>query len=154
MTDGTPPPSYPWAPLVPELLVEDLAASLEFWCGLLGFRVVYARPEENFAYIDCGPVQVMLDQRSSHWETGPMERPFGRGINLQIETDGLAPILQALAEAGWPLYREPRESWYRSGTVEQGQCEFLVQDPDGYLLRFTEGLGERPAGSRVVASVP
>jgi len=36
------------------------------------------------------------------------------------------------------------ESWYEVGSdKEEGQIEFLVQDPDGYLLRFIEPLGER-----------
>jgi hypothetical protein len=38
----------------------------------------------------------------------------------------------------------PVEGWYRTGGVETGQRQFLVQDPDGYLLRLAEVLGERP----------
>lgn len=30
--------------------------------------------------------------------------------------------------------------------------QFLVQDPDGYLLRFQQGLGHRPSGSSASAS--
>jgi hypothetical protein len=30
-----------------------------------------------------------------------------------------------------------------SGARHSGQRQFLVQDPDGYLLRFAEPLGER-----------
>ncbi|WP_273185913.1 VOC family protein [Hyphomonas adhaerens] len=37
------------AALVPELYVSDLAQSLDFYCGALGFSVVYQRPEERFA---------------------------------------------------------------------------------------------------------
>jgi len=33
----------------------------------------------------------------------------------------------------------------RAGDVEYGEREFLIQDPDGSLLRFSSGLGERPA---------
>lgn len=40
---------------------------------------------------------------------------------------------------------ECEEAWYRKGDFEVGQRQFLVQDPDGYLLRLVEGLGERPA---------
>ena len=35
------------------------------------------------------------------------------------------------------------ESWYKGEGVEFGQLEFLVQDPDGYLLRFIQDIGER-----------
>ena len=44
------------AKLVPELLVIDLAASLRFWCELLGFMIAYDRPEEGFAYLDLNGV--------------------------------------------------------------------------------------------------
>ena len=72
-----------------------------------------------------------------------MQRPFGRGINLQMTVDLIKPILDALSAANWPLYEQPNEAWYRVGDCERGQYEFLVQDPDGYLIRFAEDLGIR-----------
>jgi len=133
--------------LVPELDVTDLRRSLDFWCGLLGFTVAYDRPQAKFAYLEREGAQIMLCQVNGSWETGPLERPFGRGVNFQIATRSLEPILRALAEAGWPLYREPAEAWYRIGGEpdERGSREFLVQDPDGYLVRFAESIGRRRA---------
>ena len=49
-----------------------------------------------------------------------------------------------MAEAGWPIFVEPEEKWYRAGDVEIGVRQFLVQDPDGYLVRLQEEIGERP----------
>jgi hypothetical protein len=43
----------------------------------------------------------------------------------------------------WPLFMEPEQKWYRTGEIETGVHQFLVQDPDGYLIRFSAGLGER-----------
>ena len=34
------------------------------------------------------------------------------------------------------------ENWYRHDDKMLGNKEFLIQDPDGYLLRFTQDLGE------------
>jgi catechol 2,3-dioxygenase-like lactoylglutathione lyase family enzyme len=136
------------ATLVPELVVADLAASLRFWIDLIGFRIAYDRPENRFAYLDLDGAQVMLDQynpSARHWLTGPMERPFGRGINLQIEVASVEPILGRLAADGWPLFMAVEDAWYRAGSIEVGQRQFLVQDPDGYLLRLGAKLGERPA---------
>ena len=31
------------------------------------------------------------------------------------------------------------------GDVENGGRQFVIADPDGYLLRFYTGLGQRPA---------
>ena len=138
-------PAGGFASLVPELDVTELAASLEFWCGALGFRVAYERPEVGFAFLERGRAQVMLCHRNGHWEVAPLEPPFGRGINLQIFVEGVAPILDALAARGWPLFRPLHDAWYRAGAEEVGSRQFLVQDPDGYLLRFAEDLGRRPA---------
>lgn len=82
-----------WAALVPELSVSDLRPSLAFWCGLLGFSIAYDRPAARFAYLVGGPLQIMLCECNGSWETGAMDPPFGRGINLQMHVDSLAPIL-------------------------------------------------------------
>ncbi|WP_460743598.1 MGMT family protein [Mariniluteicoccus endophyticus] len=132
--------------LVPELAVNDLAASLEFWCRLIGFAVRYERPEEHFAYVTLGWAHVMLDQIAAGcmWQTGELEPPLGRGINLEIQVDDLDAILGRLERAQWPLFRAPEEQWYRAGEVEVGVRQFLVMDPDGYLLRLQTEIGERP----------
>lgn len=136
--------------LVPELMVTDLESSLAFWVSCLGFEVVYQRPEDGFAYLDLNGAQVMLEQAdpdAGQWLTAPLSKPFGRGINLQIDVAAVAPIIQKLAQAGFPLFRACKDTWYRANTVEVGQRECIVQDPDGYLVRLVERLGERPAGS-------
>ncbi|MGZ0147680.1 bleomycin resistance protein [Kribbella sp. WER1] len=124
--------------LVPELLVESVAVSTEFWCGVCGFEVRYARPEEGFAYVVLGGAHVMLEQAGvgRNWVTGALERPLGRGINLQIAVPSITPILEALHRAGLPLFMEPETKWYRTDRGEVGVEQFLVADPDGYLLRF------------------
>jgi catechol 2,3-dioxygenase-like lactoylglutathione lyase family enzyme len=138
-------PSIGFAPLVPEFLVSNLDRSLAFWRDLLGFEIAYDRPAARFAYLCRRPVQIMLCEVNGRWETGPLERPYGRGINFQIMVDRIEPLLEALTAADWPLFEEPSESWYRVGGYERGQREFLVQEPDVYLLRFAEMLGNRPA---------
>ncbi|MBP0494063.1 VOC family protein [Roseomonas sp. SG15] len=127
---------------MPELSVTEIAESLRFWCGLLGFRVAYDCPAARFAFLARGAVQVMLCERNGRWDTGGMQRPFGRGINLQIMVERLASILEGLEALGWPLFEAPREAWYRTGDRMSGQREFLVQDPDSYLLRFAERLDD------------
>lgn len=141
------PSDFTWAPLVPELLVTDLQASLRFWCGVCGFAIAYARPEDGFAYLHRGSAQVMLEEvtrTGRHWITAELEPPLGRGMNLQIEVDALEPPLAALRDTGWPLYLGPEEKWYRAAHSEVGVRQFLVQDPDGYLLRFQQPIGMRP----------
>lgn len=143
--------THEWQVLVPELNVTDIAVSLKFWCGLLGFNILYDRAEEGFAYLARENASVMLEQLGKDsWHVGEMSRPFGRGINLQIHVSAVQPMLDSLAKADWPLYLPLRERWYRAGDMESGQLQFLVQDPDGYLLRFAEDLGERPLEKRAI----
>ena len=138
-------PAGGFARLVPELDVLDLEQSKNFWCRILGFQIAYQRPESRFIYIELQGSQVMLSQQNGNWETGPLERPLGRGINFQMFVDSVAPLLDALRRAKWPLFRESHDAWYRIAEQERGNRQFLVQDPDGYLLRFAQDLGTRQA---------
>lgn len=134
------------AALVPELIVSSLERSVEFWCGLIGFRVAYERPEQGFAYLDLGGAQVMLEEfgkADRHWLTGELDNPRGRGVNFQISVNLLDSIIERLNAAAWPLFMQPEEKWYRRNDVETGQRQFLVQDPDGYLLRLVSRIGDR-----------
>lgn len=131
--------------LVPELLITDLDKSLDFWCRLCGFAVLYHRVPEGFAYIASGTAHVMLEQAGAgrNWITGPLERPLGRGVNFQVSVPSIEPIVEALDGGDWPLFMAPETRWYRTGDHEAGVTQFLVADPDGYLIRFQASLGRR-----------
>ncbi|MBN2334559.1 VOC family protein [Candidatus Bathyarchaeota archaeon] len=129
--------------LIPELSVSDIEKSLRFYRGTLGFTVEYARPEDRFCFLSYEGSQMMIEETNDHWLTGELEHPYGRGVNFQIEVSDVSVLLERLGEAGVALFRPPKESWYRGGDTEYGQTEFLVQDPNGYLLRFTQDIRER-----------
>ena len=135
-----------WAALVPELYVTDFEKSLKFYTDVLGFEVAFSRPEERFAYLQLGKAQLMLEQfvEGESWQTGEMHYPLGRGINFEIVVDDVTVLLKRLEAANHPLKIPLEERWYRQDDVLNGQKQFLVMDPDGYLLRFVEVLGTRP----------
>ncbi len=126
--------------LIPELAVRDIEKSLHFYT-LLGFSVEYQRDE--FVMISLQGSQIMLEHLHDNWITGPMDPPFGRGVNLQMEVESIRPLLDVLRKKNYPLFREPATNWYQAGSMVLGNREFLVQDPDGYLLRFFEDAGEK-----------
>ncbi len=130
-----------WSVVVPELACTNFDASLEFYTLNLGFAVQYRR--EAFAYLSLGEAQLMLEQAPGDWPTGELNRPFGRGMNLQIQVDDVQALAARLQASAVPLFRNVADTWYRIGQTERGQQELLVQDPDGYLLRFMTPLGER-----------
>ena len=56
--------------LVPELHCSDLDKSLAFYVGLLGFRILYDRPEDRFAYLDRSGAELMLGIRAGRADAG------------------------------------------------------------------------------------
>lgn len=138
--------------LVPELYCRDIGQSVAFYTGVLGFAVRYARPEEGFAYLEREGAELMLDALASPdpasrtWLAGPPEPPFGRGINLQIRASDVDALHAAALAAGVTIFLPMEERWYRAGDREVGNRQFILLDPDGYLLRFYQDLGSRPAG--------
>lgn len=124
--------------LVPELLVTDLDVSLRFWVDRCGFTIRYARPDERFAYLVLGSAHLMLEQAGvgRNWVAGPLDPPLGRGVNLQIGVPDSDSVAEALRQADVPLFMAPETKWYPTGDTEVGVRQFLVADPDGYLIRF------------------
>lgn len=132
-----------WNRLVPELSVTDLEASLKFYTQVLGFEVVFTRTAPPFAYLNFEGAQLMLEEiETGGWQTGELSRPFGRGINLQIECADVSALRDKISAAAYPLYRDMKENEYAVGDTTYHVRELLVQDPDGYLLRFAQDLGE------------
>ena len=127
------------AALVPELYVRDLDRSLDFYCCVLGFHIVYQRSGERFAYIERNGAELMLEEPVGRvWLAGPLEPPYGRGVNFQIEVADAAALREAALAAGAPLVMDLGEETYLRDDepIRVRQC--VVQDPDGYLLRFSE----------------
>lgn len=135
-----------WNPMVPELLVNDLARSRRFYVDILGFAVRFEREDPSFVYLDLGGAQLMLAQdHEAAWVTGDLDGARGRGLNLQIEVPDLAAIELALDSSGVQLFRAPSTSTYDvGGGAVETQRELLVQDPDGYLLRCVQVLDTPP----------
>lgn len=133
-----------WNKIIPELSVTNLENSLKFY-KTIGFKIEYDRPENKFAFISLGEIQFMLQQITSEdkWTIAPLTYPFGNGINFQLEVTSVDEIYNNLKSNNYKIAYEIEENWYRQDDKLLGNKEFLVQDPDGYLLRFSEDLGEK-----------
>jgi catechol 2,3-dioxygenase-like lactoylglutathione lyase family enzyme len=133
--------------LVPELDVEDLDRSLAFYVGVVGFNVLYARPEERFAYLDLEGAHLMLEEAAGpgrRFRLAALEHPHGRGVNFQIEVADVDALHGRVQDASIEIVIALEERWYRRDALENGNRQFVVADPDGYLLRFYANLGQRP----------
>ena len=139
------PDSYiNWNANIPELSVTDLNESLNFY-KTLGFKIEYERTENKFVFISLGEIQFMLQEISTvdKWNIAPLKYPFGNGINFQLEVDNLDKIYNNLKDKNYKIAFDIEENWYRQNDKLLGNKEYLVQEPDGYLLRFSEDLGEK-----------
>lgn len=133
--------------LTPELYCTDFPLTLEFYTSVLGFTVAYDRPEEKFAMLSYQGAEIMIEQIGTNvrkWLAGPLEKPFGRGVSFQIETDEVDALYNRVKKASLNPFLDMEEKWYRADKVEVGNRQFIVQDPDGFLLRFFQDIGERP----------
>ena len=126
--------------LVPELSVTDIERSKWFYSELLGFQIEYERKNDKFAFLSLNNAQLMIEEINGYWKTGLLEYPLGRGVNFQIIVEDIQPIVNRLNQNAISLFREPFVSEYVTGVTVIKEIEFLVQDPDGYLLRFSQGV--------------
>ena len=129
---------------IPELSVTNLENSLNFY-KTAGFKVEYDRPENKFAFISLGEIQFMLQEIANNdkWDVAPLSYPFGNGINFQLEVENLDEIYNSFKNSNYKITFDIEENWYRQDNKLLRNKEFLIQDPDGYLLRFSEDLGEK-----------
>lgn len=65
-------------------------------------------------------------------------------MNRQIQVSDVDALHAAVTGADANVHLPIEEQWYRRDETPLGNRQFVVQDPDGYLLRFFEDLGTRP----------
>ncbi len=71
------------------------------------------------------------------WLTGNMEKPFGRGVNFQWTVSDVEALYSRVKQKSInSIYLEIETKHYVCGSETSRQQQFIVQDPDGYLIRF------------------
>lgn len=122
------------------LAVKDLAASMEFYGGLLGFTpadapagaVSYGRD----AWLTIVPGQYLHLAEHSDPSDSQLVRT-GIGVyptgfhHICLEVEPIDPYYRRIVDAGWPLERELLRGL-------DGNRQFWLRDPDGYPVEFME----------------
>lgn len=132
--------------LTPNLIVEDVRGSVDWYVDALGFEFVLGVPsgteeavfslqgEERslqFAMLQAGQVELMLQSPESMAEDLPGFRPgSGDGIMLYLDVDDVDALYEHLRERA-TIVKEPHTTFY-------GAREIAVRDPDGFVLGFAE----------------
>ncbi|UFP93127.1 bleomycin resistance protein [Gloeobacter morelensis] len=131
--------------LSPNLFVEDVGRALDFYETVLGFKRLMTLPDRApFAWglVQAGGVELMFQSFESLKDDPlPIEgRQSGGTLNLYIEVDDVEALYEKL-RTQVSVVREPNTTFY-------GMREFLMLDPDGYLLTFAQPVepASAPAG--------
>ena len=124
---------------IPELSVSNLEKSIEFY-KTAGFKIEYERPENKFVFISLGKIQFMLQEITgpNKWDLAPLSHPYGNGINFEFDLDSISEVYEKVKESEYKITFDLEQNTYQCGEKKVTNREFLIQDPDGYLLRFAE----------------
>ncbi len=121
--------------LIPELSVTNIEKSKEFYLNL-GFKIMYERKEDKFCFLYLEDNQIMIEEINNNWNVGEMKYPFGNGINISMAVSDIDSFYESIISKKIVLFRKIKTSKYRVDDIIYEDKEFLLQDPDGYLLRF------------------
>jgi catechol 2,3-dioxygenase-like lactoylglutathione lyase family enzyme len=132
--------------VVAELWCNDFQESLRFYTETLGFAIGQHKDGSTHAYLTLGPSQIMISnfEQDGTWETGPFEKPLGRGINFSFFVDDTQSIYDEVMSKGVKPFVDLYTIWYWRPDCMANHKEFAVLDPDGYMLRFSQHIGSRP----------
>lgn len=121
--------------LIPELSVSNIEVSKKFYENL-GFKIVYERPEKKFCFMQLENNQIMIEEKNDNWNVGKMEYPYGNGINISMSIRNVEELYKCLKNKKIQIFLDLKVNEYRVNDKIFQDKEFLLQDPDGYLLRF------------------
>ena len=121
--------------LIPELTVSNIEKSKEFYLEL-GFKIKYERIENKFCFLELENNQLMIEEINDNWNTAVMEYPFGRGINISMSVSDVEKMYNKLKNKNLKFFLDLEYHTYKVDEIIYNDKEFLIQDPDGYLLRF------------------
>lgn len=128
-------PDIEFNSLIPELSVSNIEISKEFYKNL-GFKIIYERPENKFCFIQLEDNQLMIEEVNDNWSVGKLEHPYGNGINISMAIGDIDKLYTEYQHKNIKLFLELKVNEYQVEDKIFQDKEFLLQDPDGYLLRF------------------
>ena len=118
-------------PTAPEFFVRDVAASVRFYVESLGFVVL--RQETDFAAVALGESHVLLAAEQHTSSELLAAGPRGVGLNVRIMVDDVDAVYERCTKGGVPIVRGIVSQYY-------GLRDFIMADPDGFMIRFASAL--------------
>ncbi|SRR6266498_3401302 len=121
--------------LTPNLVVSSVEQSVAFYRDVLGFTLAATVPDASpyaFALVQSGGVEVFLNAPEPAIAEYPAfkGRPIGGTLTLYVEVQGIRSLYETL-KSRVAIVTPLEKKFY-------GVTEFVIQDPDGYLITFGE----------------
>lgn len=121
--------------VTPNLVVTDIDRSAAFYRDVIGLPVHMTVPEEKpfaFVWLQAGDVNIFLNDQKTVGELDPHmgAKPIGGSFTIYIRVTGVDAI--------WERVKDRAKVADPINTKPYGMREFAVEDPDGYLITFSE----------------
>lgn len=122
--------------LTPNLMVNDVEQTIEYYTDILGFTVLMTVPETgklDWAMVKRNEVVIMFQTKKSLSSELPRlagEKPGG-GLTFYIKVDRITELHEELFNNEVEIISELESTFYNT-------IEFSVVDLNGYVLTFSE----------------
>ena len=122
--------------LTPNLVVRDVAGSIDFYKSVLGFQPAITVPEQApyvFGSVINGAVEIFFnDQKAVAEDYPPLgAKPIGGALTLFIEVEGIEEILAKVKASKAKVVMPLKTQFY-------GMREFAFEDPEGWIITIAE----------------
>jgi uncharacterized glyoxalase superfamily protein PhnB len=122
--------------LTPNLVVRDVAASMEFYRSVLGFQPAIKVPEQPpyvFGSVTSGSVEIFFnDQKAVAEDYPPLgAKSIGGALTLFLEVQGIEEVLAAVQKSKAKIVMPLKTQFY-------GMREFAFEDPEGWIVTIAE----------------
>lgn len=123
--------------LTPNLMVEDVNKTIEFYTDILDFEVLQTVPEEGvleWAMVCRDDVSLMFQKKESIKGEYPAlkDKQGGGALTFYIKMEGLESMYQEIKNDAH-IIKEMHKTFY-------GANEFAIQDPNSFILTFSDVL--------------
>jgi len=122
--------------LTPNLIVRDVAASMDFYHTVLGLEPAIKVPDQPpyvFGSVANGSVEIFFnDQKAVAEDYPPLgARPIGGSLTQFLEVEGIEEVMASVQTAGAKIVMPLKEQFY-------GMREFAFEDPEGWIITIAE----------------
>jgi uncharacterized glyoxalase superfamily protein PhnB len=126
--------------LTPNLVVCDVAASMDFYCSVLGFQPAIKVPDQApyiFGSVTKDAVEIFFnDQKAVAADYPPLgAKPIGGALTLFVEVEGIDEVLAKVEKSKAKVVMPLKQQFY-------GMREFAFEDPEGWIVTIAERVKE------------